>query len=325
TITGSAPALPSEPGVDPTSSSPSSALADPTLASPSTSPTPSPSTAGPSSRPGAGAAGIDGSGGSPTAGGSADGGPSLGPLTDALPPFGSDAWFRLAAESLAASTTASTAMALALFGLRRRREEDEDEGKATNPYQLPSEPLDPIVAATQSGSPAASPAAGDPEASMPRWRRPSLRAARRSDPTVDLGVVEAERLTFEHGIVHPTGERELRRIRYRMVRLGDGPDEILSTEIGRLDEGDEVELLKRSGAYWQVRTPLGQVGWVHRMTLGELLPPDPTRIPAGGGELDPDVLAAYGESQLRMHGALRDVPVGEGLASRMIRERLSHR
>lgn len=308
TSSGPAPGASSGPGVGPTSGGPTG------------SPTPSPV-------PLIGAAGTGDAGapppGSPTgprSGGS--GGARLAVLTGSLPPFGSEAWFALAAQALLASTTASSAMALALFGLRRRHEEDEAARQdRVDPYQIPHDPRDPIITAAE----AEALALGDPEASMPRWRRPSLRAARQSKPGISLEAVEAERLTFDHGAIQPTGEREVRRIRYRMVRVGDGPDEILSTEIGRLDEGDEVELLQHAGAYWQVRTPLGQVGWVHRMTLGELLPPDPTRIPAGGGELDPDVLSAFGESQLRMLSGVREAQVGEGLASRMIRERLSHR
>lgn len=274
---------------------------------------------------GSGPTGGSSAGGStgPTAGGSTSTGPggtaaggqaALTLLTGGLPPFGTDAWFQLAAQTLATSTAASSAMALALFGMRRRHDDEEQAGSnLSDPYNIPHDAYDPALATAT--------AVADPELSMPRWRRPSLREARRSKPGENLEAVEAERLTFDHGAVQPSGERELRRIRYRLVRLGDGPDEILSTEIGRLDQGDEVELLQRSGAYWQVRTPLGQVGWVHRMTLGELLPPEPTRIPAGGGELDPDLLMAYSQSQA---AGPRDM-AGEGLASQLIRERLSHR
>ena len=90
-----------------------------------------------------------------------------------------------------------------------------------------------------------------------------------------------------------------------MVRLSDGPDELMSIEIGRLDAGDEVELLDRSGAYWQVRTPTGHVGWVHRMTLGEV-------VADGADEPTPS------------SGRLRPGPEpqpGDGLAARLIRER----
>ena len=41
---------------------------------------------------------------------------------------------------------------------------------------------------------------------------------------------------------------ERRVIRYRVVRLLDAPDELRSVEIGQLDQGDEVQLLEKSGA-----------------------------------------------------------------------------
>jgi hypothetical protein len=66
--------------------------------------------------------------------------------------------------------------------------------------------------------------------------------------------------SFDHGGVGTLDGRERRRIRYRVVRLLDAPDELLSSEIGLLDEGDEVELLERSGAYWLVLCPDGGRG-----------------------------------------------------------------
>jgi SH3-like domain-containing protein len=94
-------------------------------------------------------------------------------------------------------------------------------------------------------------------------------AARKSDPVRSQEVMESERLAFDHAVLAYAEERELRRVRYRMVRLSDGPDEILSYEIGRLDKDDEVEVLDRTGVYVRVRTPSGVEGWVHRTTLGD--------------------------------------------------------
>ena len=109
----------------------------------------------------------------------------------------------------------------------------------------------------------------DQEMSMPRWRRPSLLAARKEDPNRST---RAEfHLTFEQGAVEPVDGRERRRIRYRVVRLLDSPDEYTGTEIGALDAGDEVQLLERSGAYWFVLCPDGRQGWVHKMVLGEVV------------------------------------------------------
>ena len=110
---------------------------------------------------------------------------------------------------------------------------------------------------------------------MPRWRRPSVQAARKADPIRDVG---SARLTFDDGLVSSIEGRERRVIRYRVVRLLDSPDELRGTEIGYLDQGDEVQLLEKYGAYWLVVAPDGQQGWLHKMTLGEVVrttPPPP--------------------------------------------------
>ena len=54
-------------------------------------------------------------------------------------------------------------------------------------------------------------------------------------------------------------------------RLLDAPDELRSVEIGQLDQGDEVQLLEKSGAYWRVLCPDGRQGWLHKMTLGDVV------------------------------------------------------
>jgi variant SH3 domain-containing protein len=51
----------------------------------------------------------------------------------------------------------------------------------------------------------------------------------------------------------------------------DTPDELRGTETGYLDRGDEVQLLERYGAFWLVARPDGRQGWVHNMTLGEVV------------------------------------------------------
>jgi hypothetical protein len=107
------------------------------------------------------------------------------------------------------------------------------------------------------------------EVGMPRWRRPSLRAARQAAARGDLGP--QLQLSFREEAA-PGVER--RRIRYRLVRLSDAPDEVQSAELGRLDQGDEVELLRDQGTFWLVRAPDGTEGWVHRMTLGPLIADD---------------------------------------------------
>jgi hypothetical protein len=76
-------------------------------------------------------------------------------------------------------------------------------------------------------------------------------------------------MSFETTGAAPIGNYERRRIGYRLVRLLDSPDELRSQEIGILDQGDEVQLLERHGAYWLVLCPDGKQGWVHRMVLAD--------------------------------------------------------
>ena len=80
---------------------------------------------------------------------------------------------------------------------------------------------------------------------------------------------------------------ERRRIRYRLVRVSSIPDEIMGDEVALVDRGDEVELIRSTGAYWLVRTPYGQEGWVHQMTLdtASAEPDDDTPLGAADTEL----------------------------------------
>jgi hypothetical protein len=124
--------------------------------------------------------------------------------------------------------------------------------------------------------------------------------------------IEVPRLTFDHGLVGPLDGRERRLIRYNVVRLLDAPDELRASEIGFLDQGDEVQLLEKRGVYWLVLCPDGQQGWIHKMTLGETVgepvqPDGPVAtmpIDADtwtmGDDVDGDVLAAYLESRRRV-------------------------
>ncbi|HEX7222980.1 MAG TPA: SH3 domain-containing protein, partial [Candidatus Limnocylindrales bacterium] len=138
------------------------------------------------------------------------------------------------------------------------------------------------------------PAMVDLEADMPRWRRPSLMQARKADPVRDF-TGSAPRLSFDDGLVGAVEGRQVRTIRYRIVGLLDAPDELRSTQIGQLDQGDEVQLIEKSGSYWLVLCPDGRQGWLHKMTLGEVVGDD-----AGGlndawdsPQASEELLAAY--------------------------------
>jgi uncharacterized membrane protein YgcG len=199
------------------------------------------------------------------------------------------------------SGAVAMALAFAIFGKKRRDEEQPA-------------PDEVLQAQAARGSGVASsgelvrgvvrntslPAPLDVEATMPRWRRPSLLEARKADPT--RFVAASQRMSFQDSRVEPVQGYERRTIRYRVVRLLDAPDELRSTDIGQLDQGDEVQLLERSGAYWLVLCPDGRQGWLHKMTLGDVVndAPSPTAAEAwGASEVDSDVLAAFLEARAR--------------------------
>src|SRR4051812_1062338 len=60
---------------------------------------------------------------------------------------------------------------------------------------------------------------------------------------------------------------ERAKVGYRQVRISSQPDEVRSVELGRLDRGDEVEILGSHAAFLQVRTPDDKVGWILRHTI----------------------------------------------------------
>ena len=124
--------------------------------------------------------------------------------------------------------------------------------------------------------------------------------ARKADPTrtVTTGV----RLTFT-----ATRARDLRDgAATHPLPAGEPaerPDEIRGKEIGVLDEGDEVVLLEKRGTYWRVLCPDGREGWLHKMTLGDVVI-DPRRAAtagrpatAGRGGGFEDILRAYTENR----------------------------
>ena len=102
----------------------------------------------------------------------------------------------------------------------------------------------------------------DPEALIPRWRRPSLQAARQSH-WAEEGMRVPQR--FPAGA--PAGDRRI--VAYRLVLVSDRPDDRDAVELGRVDRGDEVELLRRDKGFALVRAPDGLEGWIDASTLDE--------------------------------------------------------
>jgi hypothetical protein len=184
------------------------------------------------------------------------------------------------------SGAVAMAMAFAIFGKKRRDEAPPAPDEVLKANAARGAGYGGVKAA------AAIPAPFDAEAAMPRWRRPSLLEARKADPT--RTVTSAQRMSFDDEAAPPEGI-ERRVVRYRVVRLLDAPDELRSADIGQLDQGDEVQLLERSGAYWLVLCPDGRQGWLHKMTLGEIIKENAVAGPASDawGAPDTDMLSAY--------------------------------
>ena len=139
-------------------------------------------------------------------------------------------------------------LAFVILTRRRRRAAAVVAGNASGAMDPPT----PVV-------PAAAPIG---EANIPRWRRPSLQAAREA-PSLGLEPPHAA-VSFRYP---PAEGVERRRVGYRLVRVASIPDELAGDEVARLDRGDEVELIRSAGAYWLVLTPSGAEGWIHHETL----------------------------------------------------------
>jgi hypothetical protein len=193
---------------------------------------------------------------------------------------------RLATLATLLSTTTTLALAFLLFGKKRRDEAPTESdanlaAAAASPYAMLESQLAPAYAGVDPGT-------GGTDVNLPRWRRPSLLAARKSDPV--RNGVEHVNVTFGFQGATACGERQV--VRYRLVRLLDRPDEMLGQAVDSLDEGDEVEILERHGTYRRVATPDGRQGWLHRMTLGDI---ESVAPPSRCESDDPadDVLSAY--------------------------------
>ena len=182
-------------------------------------------------------------------------------------------------------TTGGVAMAMAFLVFGKRRRDQEPTGPdavlgaaaARGSGLVASAGLVPAM--TVAGAAAAAsavqaalavvPGFGDVDAHMPRWRRPSLIAARKADPLRSNAA--STRLTFEGETGAAVTGLERRLIRYRMVTLLSDPDEVRGVGIGVLDDGDEVVLMEKRGTYWRVLCPDGTQGWLHKMTLGDVV------------------------------------------------------
>lgn len=91
--------------------------------------------------------------------------------------------------------------------------------------------------------------AADPEASMPRWRRPSLLEARHSDYT---RMAPVNRMPMRFG-EDDNSDIDIRVVRYAVVPVLDRPDEVIGLRQSDLASGDEVQVVGSQGAWTPLR------------------------------------------------------------------------
>lgn len=190
------------------------------------------------------------------------------------------------------ATTTATAIAIVMAGItglvmaarRPRRSTAADEIAAImaseNARRNPA-PNPTAATAVESMAPPAGREV-DPEANMPRWRRPSLLEARRSDPTRQA---PAYRLPMRF-TADQVDQVDVRIVRYAVVPILDRPDEILGRRVSDLEAGDEVQVIGTSGGFLEVHSPNGDRGWVHRTTLGQRQAEMPPAYEADGRDGD---------------------------------------
>lgn len=182
-------------------------------------------------------------------------------------------------------------VALYLFLLRRDRDEDEDgptgplmavpavasAGAAPPPPGRSAAVSAPVKAPSQpKGKTGAKVAAAGDAASAPIEATPAVAAA--PDDSLPLAAtLSAAAARAAAAAKAPTEARKFDKppakgvkrytVAYRHVRISETTDEVRSRELGRLDRGDEVELIDSFEGALQVRTPDGVVGWIPRQTI----------------------------------------------------------
>lgn len=155
------------------------------------------------------------------------------------------------------SWVASCLLGLLMYAIVIRRRRETDDGGLRFAVALPLHALP----AGPGGDVEIDDGPIDAEATIPRWRRPSVQAARQSrlgTDTVSLPI----RFTTP-----PRPGDDRRVVGYRLVRVADSPDEIRSAEVGRFDRGDEVDVLETLLQWTRVRGANGLEGWVPTQTV----------------------------------------------------------
>jgi hypothetical protein len=186
--------------------------------------------------------------------------------------------------------TISGLMLLMFVAGRRRRESEPDlevaglAGAVAGPEPTLSDaPTQAVATARPTVVPYIDPA----EADMPRWRRPSVKAARVGTPAAAAAAARRPARAFS---APPADDVERFVVRYDAVSLLTEPDEVFGRHVVELDAGDEVETVGQHAMWLQIRTPSGAVGWLPRMTVGPLTSGEEVETP-GPAQAEPAVVA----------------------------------
>jgi hypothetical protein len=162
------------------------------------------------------------------------------------------------------------AFGVLLLPVRRRRGSTENDpagltfpgssAVATEWRPNVADPATDVVAAIAG---AVGPSAIPLDADRPPWLRRALRDPRAgADQPTEASQREAARF-----VTPLRRDAERHTITYRYVRVSDGPDELTSNEVGRLDRGDEIEVIGEHEGALRIRTPSGLEGWVPRVVI----------------------------------------------------------
>jgi hypothetical protein len=156
---------------------------------------------------------------------------------------------------------------------RRRRRDDEETGAGipAPAGAAAAIPATTVAAAAEAapvpvGAPVVDPATGeeleaiDEDAPLKKTRRQTKKLA----AATTMAAAATERRTFN---APPAKGVSRAKVGYRRVRISSEPDAVRSAELGRLDRGDEVEILESHEGFLQVRTPDNIVGWILRHTI----------------------------------------------------------
>ena len=152
---------------------------------------------------------------------------------------------------------------------RRRRSRTSDDvpvvGDVAPDHVAPVVPLAPVAAVAEvveTGAPVDDDLAPvDDDAPLKRTRKSY---ADRSAPVAAVAAGAASTRSFAKP---PKKGIERVKVGYRRVRISSEPDEVRSSELGRLERGDEVEILGSHEGFLQVRTPDDITGWIQRHTI----------------------------------------------------------